>query len=336
MGNILPFPARPETPRQSRRRQRAERAQQTTLTALYADFVLPQCRADASPATLSIDRTVLRIWRVATGDPPLAKVTHGTCRRFVRYNASLPGDGPDGRRSVDTVRKHCRHLQYIINRAGPTTRQQPGADLLPKRRLPWVIAPKPVEEDRDELFLSLAELWDLITAAPDPAWRAWYIFGYNTGLRMASLRAARWDWIRDGVFLHVPREHFKGARHGHIVYLNRWAREAIEPLRSAGQETIFPWTWRSPSTHHKHRRRQMDQAGVTRDHRRPGSHGLRRLLGDWLIGENPGVAAIVLGHREAINRVSFKHYCRKAKSPKVREIMERVPQPGPVIQRLLF
>ena len=100
-------------------RRAAELSPAMTLGEFYAAYVLPVCRLakGADPKTLAVDRTALRYWAKFTRNPSLENLDEYDCADFTERHAQLPGRG-GALCSPNTVRKHCTHLQYILDRAG--------------------------------------------------------------------------------------------------------------------------------------------------------------------------------------------------------------------------
>ena len=255
----------------------------------------------------------------------------------------MPGLRPSTKISAATVVKHCVQIQAILDHAGPgdLRRKILGARLVRRKQLPYLFRPaRPRREPR--YALSLGEIWRLLEASVhgstprlvgiDPAewWRSLLLFAYNTGFRRQTLLAARWDWLDDEGWLTVPPVAIKREQGGRF-YLNRFARAAIEPARAWGREVIFPWACGNTALHDRCRE-LMDAAAIrsTDDCPRRGLHRLRASLLTWLAGENDMVARIVANHRGGVTQ---EHYVQRSI---VIPYLERVPQPGPAIQRSLF
>jgi integrase len=307
-----------------------------TLPQFYDAYVLPICRVSrgADTKTIAVDRTALRYWHELTRDPSLEDLDEYDCSDFVERSTQLPGR--QGKlASPNTIRKHCTHLQYILDRAGPRSRRvRNAARLIPEP--PGFDRPRPRKRACPEL-LSLVEIGAWLLAcqeATSPAriervsppvwWRALVIFAYNTGLRIDTIMELRWPMLNQAGWLEVPAEIFKGGDHGGVFYVNAAGRKAIEPLRKWGHEKIFPWAhWPKSSSYlHKQRRRLWRRAHIDR----PGNgfHGLRRALLTWLSGRNDLIARFVAGHA-AGNDILQGHYVDHRQI--VVELLEQVPQP---------
>lgn len=317
-------------------RRAADLSPAMTLGEFYEAYVLPICRQakGADSKTIAVDRTALRYWGQFTRDPSLDDLDEYDCADFTERHAELPGRA--GKLcSPNTIRKHCTHLQYILDRAGPRSRrvrtaarliaEPPGFD---RPRLRTKAHPEVIPLEEIAAWLQACRF----AAAPNglprisPAewWRALILFVYNTGLRIDTVMRLEWSMFNQAGWLDVPAEIFKGGQHGGLFYVNSAAREAIERLRKARQDRVFPWhAWPTSSSYlHKHRRRIWQHAHICR----PGNgfHGLRRALLTWLSGHNDLIARFVAGH-VAGNDILRGHYVDHRKI--VHDLLERVPQP---------
>ena len=314
-----------------------------TLSEFHAAYILPVCRTAAGRAegTLRIDRTALGLWAAITGDPPLERIDQFTCSRFVAELRKRPGHSGAERISPNTVRKHCVHLQMMLDRAGPRSRaNRLGQSLLDD--VPYLERPKKRYKPAVD-SLSLAEMarWlDVCSQAGLPRklrgfdaetyWRALILFTYNTGLRIDTVMCLTRPML-DRDWLTVPPEIYKGGSHGGQFFVNRFALAALATVRQTRYEQFFPWPrWpASASWLQAYRRRQWAAAGIDRPG--VGFHGLRKALTSWIAPQNPMLAKMVCGHSSGdVTQDCYVH-------PRVVEqIMQRVPQPGCLEQRRLF
>lgn len=310
-----------------------------SLSQFYDAWVLPRYRLPrgASPQTITQDRETLRLWEAYTGDPPLVEITDATCESFVlalgarTTRPKLPGQGRP--LSPNTVRKHCTHLQLMLDLAGPRTRthrktaclidEPPYLERPPAR-------PKP---PRDALTLCEISAWlaacrttprcRCTGSVPTGRWhRALILVAYNTGLRLGTLLKLRWEWIGAHYpdWITVPPEAAKHAAGGDF-YCNAAARAALWSIQ-ATRPLVFPWLGVEDSTTwlHASRRRIQAAAGLP-PARRLGWHALRKALATWLAQRNPLVASKVLGHRGGMTADHYVH------PDVVRELLEQLPQP---------
>ena len=325
--------------------ERRQLAGTWTLTDLYNLYVWPHSLKPRGrkEGTRREHLVSLKKWEAICGHPPLVYITQELGSYFVEQLSKQPGlDGKP--MSPTTVVKHCVHLQMVLDHAGPGNlrRHIIGAKLLRRKVVPYLQRPGKAKVDvQDPITLDqLNSLLEACSQAKTPRvagidpctwWQACYLFCYNTALRRQTVLAARWDWLDDEGWLSVPAAGIKGERAAKF-WCNQYALAAIEPLRPAGYEEIFPWPNGTNWFHHCCEA-LFDAAGIQlhgESSRRRGLHRLRSTLGTWLIARNDTVAKIVLNHRGGVTKEHYAH--RKA----VVDLLKQVPQPGSVKQQLLF
>lgn len=281
-------------------------------TAFCRFFLEPR---GAQPNTFKEYETTLTYWAAATGDPPLRSLTALHTSEFTAYVRQLPGLH-GGEISPNTVRKHAAQLQTILDFAGPPSRTMRNAQNL--------IGPLYVERPRQREKpptdgYTLPELADLLAATPSvttPAyleprdrptyWRTLLAAGYNTGARIGSLLAARWDQIsRDREsrpWLAVP------VKRGHVrrVYLNPFALEAIEAMRPLTGDRPKVWHWPYSLSYLQCQRRHLAAAAGLPPDRRLGFHALRKAMITECSAVDPLAASLQAGHADF--RTTQNHY----------------------------
>ncbi len=316
-----------------------------TLSAFFSAYVEPigLVASGASPTTIGCYRESLAYWDAFTGDPPLAEIDEYTCAEFVAGLGKLPGmKSPII--SPNTVRKHCRHVQRVIDLAGP-----PGRDR--KQRLakglverpPYIARPEEREKPPEDSF-TLDEIAKWLGACeqatqprlpgitPETWWRALILFTYNTGLRIGTVLALEWT-MRQDKWLVVPAECLKGGKKGQRFWLNKAACDALDSIDGI-RLTIFPWKLEVRSLH-RHREQLLRVAGLP-EHRRFGFHGLRKALATSMARKNRLAAQQQLGH--AVLATTEKHYVHPDVTEDIMaDAMKNVPQPAaPDPQMRLF
>lgn len=322
-------------------------SRESTLTEFADRFFFPVCReaAGSRNGTLRLDRQVLGLWKMYTGDPPIGQIDDLMCGAFVAELRKRPGVKGKPQLSPNTVRKLCTHLQTILDHAGPRSRRNRlGQGLLAD--VPYLERPKKRrKEARDNFTLNEIGAWldhcgeaahaaNLLGLDPCLWWKGIVTFIYNTGLRIDTTMRLEWSMLdRDEPdWLAIPAEIYKGGEHGLDMYVNSHARAAIEAIGSRKHGRIFPWHgWpESQGWLQAQRRSLLSLAGIP-EHRRFGFHGLRKALSTWIAPQNWMLSKIVLGH--STNDVTKECYV----NPDVmREILTRVPQPGKLRQKALF
>lgn len=317
-----------------------------TLTQFYERFVLPVVLRpkDTSPRTLDAYADTMRFWARLTGDPPLGEVDDYTAAAFVEALKSQPGRKGESL-AADTVRKHCRQAQRLLNLAGP--RSAANRRALSRRGLfgldaedglpiePPLLAPPPAESIEVEDVFTLDEIrrWlDACGAAITPRvagippgewWRTLITYIYNTAVRIGTALAVTYSMHRlderDLLWVHVSGEAIKG-RKAKRIYVNGPAAEAMRIVRRPGRELVWPWP------HHRShldvcRRKLLAAAGIPPG-RRFGFHALRKAACTEIAEHNPLVAQKQAGHAGmAMTRDHYVHRDVVAKT------MERLPQP---------
>ncbi|HEV3022445.1 MAG TPA: site-specific integrase, partial [Pirellulales bacterium] len=291
-----------------------------TLSEFIERYVVPVCLVNAKPRNLIQYRESGRYWKRFTADPPLRSIDDFTCAQFVAGLRTLAGQGGQPL-AENTIRKHCVHVQYCLDRAGPKVRHNPRAKqarLLPE--VPIVDRPRLVVNEVDDNF-TLAEIghWlDACTHAEAPHdqncqppdwWRALVLVAYNTGLRIETLIKLRWGWLREdelGHWLQVPPGAIKKS-HGRSFYLPPAGLKSLEPIRPAAprvEAAIFPWP-HTESWLHECRRRLLGASKIAPG-RRWGFHGLRKAFGTELAKIDGAAVSWALGH--SAGSVAQRHY----------------------------
>lgn len=294
-----------------------------TLPEFYRAYVHPIHRIgrQADPKTILLDEIALKHWERLTRNPPIGEISEYDTAAFVSGAMVLAGRHGQ-RMSPNTVIKHCIHLQFVLDRAGPRSRHLRNAAQLIEQP-PGFERPKH-RRRATPMLLSLEAIAKWLEACPSPWWRSLVTFGYNTGLRIDCIMRLEWPMLQADGWLVIPAEIYKGHEHGGEFYCNRWALGALDGVRPLGSPRIFPWDrWPDSSSWlQEQRRRIWKDAGISQ----PGNgfHGLRSLL-TWLSGKNDLVARLVAGHAAGGDMLRG-HYVDKKRV--VSELLEQVPQPG--------
>jgi len=301
-----------------------------TLGQFYSAFVRPVYLdpRGRSRRTFAQYEESLRYWARFTGDPTLDEMHQGHAAAFVRGLRRLPGAKPGEPLSANTVRKHCAHIQKCLDLAGPPGKgNRSAAELI--ARPPYLERPALQRTTPEAFTLDEIRAWlDVVDTATLPTlrgvsspdwWRALILWTYNTGLRIGSTLAMRWDWL-DGHTLTVPGASYKGGQ-GRQLYASPHALAAVERLRPAGRRRVFPWDY-SESYLQAQRRKMLRRAGLPPG-RRFGFHGLRKALATGLAPLDPTAAQLALGHT-SLNTTAGHYFAAEAV---VAPAMARLPQP---------
>jgi len=318
-----------------------------TLSEFFADHFVPgrleRPGRPRSPETVAQYRETIRMWAAATGDPPLARCDEQVLAIFETWLAGRTWRGSPI--SAQTQAKHLRHCQAVLRYAGPrndANRRAPRAEGFygedrdgRPRSTPYFELPEPTQEgptgvltlDEIDRWIELCEFARkpyVGRVSPTTWWRLLIVFLYNTGLRIETALAVRYDQIEDG-WLRCEREQMKGRRHGHAVWLNHYAAAAVRELftwrEPPASATIFGWPFKL-NWFQATRRRIVAPAGKALA-KRLKPHGLRKAMLTHLTGENEAVARMVAGHRSG--DVLLGHY---AHARATQRLLDAAPQPA--------
>jgi hypothetical protein len=277
----------------------------STTSDLYWRHARPKMRARGTrPRNLEAYESALKHWVALTGDPPLRAIDDETCTRFVLGLAALPGRRGETM-AANSIRKYCVAIESIWKWAGPRVKACPHAlKLFGAEPLPWFDPPDPEQTDDEARWFSLDEVRAIVTACqvatapvmpPIPPWLWWQSLvrtAYYTGLRIGSLLALRYDWIR-GDELVIPAASMK-KRRAFRQHLHPAAIAALAVIRTR-RVVVFYWPHTS-RTLYRHFARILDAAGMGTERHPPKFHGLRRAHGDGLGQVDMDAAELSLGH----------------------------------------
>ena len=300
-----------------------------TLGRFFKTYYVPNRLADGTPSTIRSYEGAIRQWVMLTRDPPLEEIDVEVLAGFRDTLGTLGGKSPLSRMSPNTIRKILRHVQTVLNKAGPADfRNRDAAGLID--RVPWIRPPR--MEERIPRIVTPGQFDAVYEAARnmdvprvdgiDAAswWRALLAVTYNTGLRRGTLFTTKMEhvnWERE--CLSLPARHMK-SRRPQIVHLNPTALEHLQTIRT-DRELVFPWphSWRD---YDRGFHRLQDLAGIpAADHF--GLHSIRKTLATMLWEESPGAAQFALGHLSA--ETTRRHYV--AGGGIVGRALDRLPQP---------
>jgi len=303
-----------------------------TLRTFYEEYYKPTRLTDTMPRTADSYELTLRQWELFTADPPLKEITSQTLAQFKMCLQESRGRSPGAKMSPNTVRRHLRHLQTVLDKAGPPGRgNRDAAGIL--QQVPWVKPPREelspprvVPIEHIEACYRAADAMrrpDLFDVRPSAWWRALLVLAWNTALRRRTLFAIEMsaiDW--DAALLAIPPEQMKARRHL-VIPLTAVAIEHLERIRGhEPRQRIFEWP-HGASTFYRDLHRLQTAAGIPKS-QHFGLHEIRKTLGTALYDVSPGAAQFVLGH--AGGRVTQDHYVSRFRV--MSRAMERLPQPA--------
>ncbi|MGE0605505.1 MAG: tyrosine-type recombinase/integrase [Pirellulales bacterium] len=316
------------------------------LSQIAEAFIRDEMR-DADDKTVTALRESLDKWISLTGDPPLSSIDRELLLEFLRRLALCRGKKKGSLLSAATIAKHKRQLQPLFDYCGPRDRKHDNA-LSILKKAPYFPRPKRARKQTKVLkaktkppftLIEIANMLDAADAAtlpvldapggsliqPGEFWRALMIVLYNTGLRIGSALALRWEWINGG-WVSIPGEHYKGGAATDLPF-NAYAWEAIQNIRTA-RETVFPLRGNGvfKGMGRRHLDRQLDRikraAGLPADDGRY-FHAFRRATALQLtLGSGIDAARFALGHAAA--DVTKDHYVG---GKPAEEYLARLPQP---------
>jgi integrase len=301
-----------------------------TLCRFYRDWYLPNRLGDAREKTRWAYATVLRHWRLLTGDPSVKEITTTTLSRFRDALSKMRGKKRHLPMSPNSVSTYMKHLQVLLDKLGPPGQHNRDAlDIL--ARVPWTKPPRVVE--RIPRTITLQQLSDCIAASvamevprisgvKAPAWwRSLLLVAWNTGLRIGTLLSMRMDeidWRQNRLLLAAAR---MKSRRPLIVPLNASALAALQSIRTE-RELVFPWPSPDRRAFWRYLQKLEDAAGIPKSERF-GMHAIRKTVATMLYEVSPGAAQFALGH--TTNDVTRKSYVDGGAL--VARALDQLPQP---------
>jgi integrase len=154
-----------------------------------------------------------------------------------------------------------------------------------------------------------------------------------TGLRIKSVLALKWDWLREDGGLDVPFEAIK-ERSDRSEKLPLWLIADLKKIRI--DERLLPWDYSRSSLWKQWKARVVKPAGVPAPVRKGGFHRFRKTFISYVERAQPGLAAAWM-HADA--KVTREHYI----DPKIAyggvhpsELLPPIRRMGDNQQRRLF
>lgn len=279
------------------------RSAHASLAEFYQAHYAPTQLVGAAYETRREYERIVRRWSEVTGDPPLAEITNATVASFYEALLEFPNKS-GGTLSPNTVRKHARHLQPILELAGPPSHhRRDGLGLIDP--VPWARPPRGVEDVLPAA--SAAEVGAMYEHAdqalyPWPErsgvavgdwWRAALVLAWCTGLRVGTMLAITDSNVRWADREICVRGTASKTRRAQVVPVPDVVVRHLLPLRRAeGPLLAFPH--RSVRLYHEfHRLRQL--AGLP-EQRGQAWHAIRRRFATSLAKRSASAAQIALGH----------------------------------------
>jgi integrase len=297
-----------------------------TVQEFFTTWYVPHRLHDSPPATLDSYSVTLGLWAQVFGLIPIEEVTAWHLERFRAILAERPGYR--GKLSPNTVRRHLRHLQSLLDAAGPTQRRRDQAAGLLKQ-VPYVRPPRPVY--RDPVAAEIAAVVATYRAAefayfpqvegltPANWWRGAISMALSTALRLSQIRRLRWqdiDWDQRRVI--ATAEVSRKSRRDAWLPLTDQAAADLLKIRRADAELLFPWP-HSSTVIWSHLKRLQKAAGI--DSRNYwGWHGLRRLVLSEITKSNAIAATQLAGHSRL--ETTARHYVPREQLRRTVETLE--------------
>jgi integrase len=296
-----------------------------TLSEFFESEMQPQLAQLCRKAdTVQEYRSSLRLWEQATGRATLAAIGHPiwgaqAALHFTRALAQRTFEGEPIR--ANTQRKHITHVQAVLDRLLPKSRDRPYAKGV-LDDVPLVERPEKEHHEVDDSLASRDDLRRLREAIPGvfrgrgktaliQAWQSLYELAFWTGCRVKALLAAEAAWLLDdgvsreyqGRWLAVPAGFSKSGR-AYKAFLPSSAMPLIERLdgKLGSWLRLLP---RSKQYFNQERRRLEEVAAI-----RPqasGLHAVRKLVGTELAMTSFAASQLQLGHAQG-RSVTLDHY----------------------------
>jgi integrase len=305
--------------------------EETTLCSFYETYYLPTCLYGASESTLGLYRGVLKRWKLLTGDPPLRSIDVALLAKFRDALSKMRGMEKWQRAAPSSVATTLRHVQTLLDKAGPPGRRNRDAAGLIET-VPWVRQPR--SEPREVHLVDPAEIDAVYLAAvgmerprieglqPAKWWRALLVTVWNTGLRRRSLLELSWDMVDWKLRLfRIPGRSMKAKRF-QIQPFPEMVASHLHAIRRSEHGLIFPWSGHIRDFHTKWCQ-LLDLAGIPAE-RHFGLHDIRKTLATTLWGSDPQAAQFVMGHSSST--VTARHYV--AQTGIVARAVDAIPQPA--------
>jgi integrase len=284
---------------------------------------------DASPETTGLYITCIRRFELLVGNPTLAEMTTEMLARFRDLLLAARRYATVKVLSAHTVRMYVRHIQYLLDCAGPPvhkSRDRAGfIDVVPYCKPPRAELPEPKIVKADLLSACYEAAGSMETPRgfgvdPPAWWRALLVVTYNVGLRRRTLFAMEWRHVdfREGT-LRLPAEIMK-SRKRLLLPMNDIVRRHLLAIRS-DEEKVFPRPF-SRERFGFYFRQLQATAGVM-GNEKFGLHTLRKTCATTLFQEDAQAAQLMLGH--AAISVTQSHYINAVAA--LRDSVSRMPQP---------
>jgi len=302
-----------------------------TLSDVFNEHYRPTCLVGAAQETRREYQRVIRRWADVTGDPPLADIKNSTVASFYEALLEYPNK-TGGRLSVNTVRKHARHLQPVLDITGPPSRdRRDGLGLL--AQVPWARPPRSTQDVRPAMPPDdVSAMYRVADRAVYPYdertgvrtadwWRAALVLCWNTGLRIGTMIRLADDDVRWGErVIVVSGTLAPKTGKAQVVPIGDVVLRHLLLLRGA-KAALLAWPHRSVRMYDEfHRLRTLAHLP---ERRGVAWHAIRRAHATLLARRSSSAAQMSLGHSSF--KTTMAHYVQ----PEVlREAIDALPQPA--------
>lgn len=275
------------------------------------------------------------------GDLPLDQVDDDQAGKFVVGLMKKRGKRePTMMRS--SVSKHVVNMKSMFRMAGPRFYCPYGLNLI--QTLPYFEAPRLDKKKPKKDFL-IEELHAMFRSAdvatfpghlvidPPSWWRALFVFGFYTGLRITALVSVEYDMIFQN-WLDIPAQYCKG-RNATRQYVHPVAMEYIEKIRVEGRKQIFGWEgWSKRRRYAYNQLRKIQAAAGIRENRRFAFHSIRSAHCTEIVRNSMDQQAGMRAAQQSVGHadlsVTMNHYVNGDMMDDMKvTIIHRLPSPVP-------
>lgn len=207
-------------------------------------------------ATIKLFEDSLEWWERITGDPPLRLIDDYTLASFhegLQKATFRRGKlGRDKPLSAYTILRHLKHVQQLLERAGPQLdprkKSKELVGILPRYRLSKPAAkPKPhfsIDEAKKVVAASLQLTVAMVPGYSTPLYfRGLFGLAFVSGYRVGTLMDLEWPWFverADGWWIEAPAEAVPKTGKWKDVALPGWLADALLAMPRLSRR-IFPW-----------------------------------------------------------------------------------------------
>lgn len=300
-----------------------------TLREFYEQHFCRSFLIDARPKTFEAYTDALNKWDACHRETPLHQIDSLALASFKADLAASTCQRTQRPLAKATVNKHLRHVQALLNKAGPPGPNNRDALGLVERvawtkplrqikRRPRIIPP----EHLQALYAACerATLPKLSPPGPQNWWRAFLVTAYNIGSRRTAilrLRQNSIDWHAQQITLDAGDDKCGEER---TKPLNTTVLRHLLTLRHPQRIELFPWPY-GWTAFYKQWHALCDAAGIERPHYVP--HDLKRTCVSTMLDVAEAFTVQQMADHASIATTQL--YANR--SEKLRPAAEAMPQP---------